>query len=287
MAQRSLGRLPAVQPLATPQYAGMREEPREAAATPGLAEETETMAPVRAQESAVGRRPVEAGEGEAQESKPASRSEERGAERRLGNVETHGVAAPVSAPVLTGERRVLAKQSDGQPGIERGRRVEARQFAAEAVDKKIEPAEDGKPSTAAAERTRDWPRVERLEPRTADAKSERREGSGREGSSVESVPAEKIAPWRPGIVQNDSAEIAKQIRPVAELAQGIERRGGPQREPRAATPAEEKTEIQITIGSIELRAPRVETRSEPRPARPPFRPRVTLDEFLRRQERRP
>jgi hypothetical protein len=67
-------------------------------------------------------------------------------------------------------------------------------------------------------------------------------------------------------------------------------------EPRAATPAisparnevadaasatdsAEHTEIHITIGSVELRAPRV----APAPPKPPaFRPRVTLDEFLKR-----
>jgi hypothetical protein len=65
-------------------------------------------------------------------------------------------------------------------------------------------------------------------------------------------------------------------------------------EPRAATPdtpaarneagdaamdAAEHTEIHITIGSVELRAPRV----SPAPPKPPaFRPRVTLDEFLKR-----
>ncbi|HWE85325.1 MAG TPA: hypothetical protein VG267_10305 [Terracidiphilus sp.] len=41
---------------------------------------------------------------------------------------------------------------------------------------------------------------------------------------------------------------------------------------------EEKTEIHISIGNIELRAARAETRPQPAP----FRPRVTLDEFLRR-----
>lgn len=45
------------------------------------------------------------------------------------------------------------------------------------------------------------------------------------------------------------------------------------------SPAEQKTEIHISIGSIELRAPRVEAR----PPAAPFRPRVTLDEFLRRK----
>jgi hypothetical protein len=43
--------------------------------------------------------------------------------------------------------------------------------------------------------------------------------------------------------------------------------------------AEPKTEIHISIGSIELRAPRTETRPQPAP----FRPRVTLDDFLNRK----
>jgi hypothetical protein len=41
---------------------------------------------------------------------------------------------------------------------------------------------------------------------------------------------------------------------------------------------EEKTEIHISIGNIELRSARAETRPQPAP----FRPRVTLEEFLRR-----
>jgi hypothetical protein len=44
-------------------------------------------------------------------------------------------------------------------------------------------------------------------------------------------------------------------------------------------PSEQHTEIHISIGSIELRAPQPEAR--PRTA--PFRPQVTLDEFLRRK----
>jgi hypothetical protein len=43
--------------------------------------------------------------------------------------------------------------------------------------------------------------------------------------------------------------------------------------------AEQKAEIHISIGRIELRAPRPETN----PPATPFRPRVTLEEFLRRK----
>jgi hypothetical protein len=41
----------------------------------------------------------------------------------------------------------------------------------------------------------------------------------------------------------------------------------------------EQTEIHITIGSVELRSPRV---APVAPKAPPFKPRVTLDEFLKR-----
>jgi hypothetical protein len=47
----------------------------------------------------------------------------------------------------------------------------------------------------------------------------------------------------------------------------------------SATEAAEHTEIHITIGSVELRAPRV---APAPPKAPAFRPRVTLDEFLKR-----
>ncbi len=50
-------------------------------------------------------------------------------------------------------------------------------------------------------------------------------------------------------------------------------------ETREAAAAEEHTEIHITIGSVELRAPRV---APVPPKTPAFRPRVTLDEFLKR-----
>ncbi len=45
------------------------------------------------------------------------------------------------------------------------------------------------------------------------------------------------------------------------------------------TPVEPRSEIHISIGAIELRAPR----EAPVSAAPPFRPRVTLEDFLRRK----
>jgi hypothetical protein len=67
-------------------------------------------------------------------------------------------------------------------------------------------------------------------------------------------------------------------RAIAQRAAGAHAtRVGDQRE-RIAEP-EEKAEIHISIGNIELRAARAETRPQPAP----FRPRVTLEEFLRRK----
>lgn len=60
----------------------------------------------------------------------------------------------------------------------------------------------------------------------------------------------------------------------------LERKAPPQAWRReAGERAEQKTEIHISIGSIELRAPRTEAK----PAAAPFRPRVTLEDFLRRK----
>lgn len=56
-------------------------------------------------------------------------------------------------------------------------------------------------------------------------------------------------------------------------------RAQPSTRRQSAAPLEQKTEIHISIGSIELRTPRVETRQ---PAAP-FRPQVTLEDFLRRK----
>ncbi|MGH9606923.1 MAG: hypothetical protein ACRD3N_14630 [Terracidiphilus sp.] len=110
---------------------------------------------------------------------------------------------------------------------------------------------------------------------------------GREGSSFEravefaeanSPESESESLLKNEDLRRETWEIAKRNRKVAE-SQHPE-----SREPRLSArhpqpPAEEKTEIHISIGSIELRAPRM----EPRPQAAPFRPRVTLDEFLRRK----
>lgn len=89
---------------------------------------------------------------------------------------------------------------------------------------------------------------------------------------------------------------AESVLANAENATGESIRPTARVEPRAATPEisaarnkedvapaasdePEQTEIHITIGSVELRPPQV---APVAPKAPPFRPRVTLDEFLKR-----
>jgi hypothetical protein len=68
--------------------------------------------------------------------------------------------------------------------------------------------------------------------------------------------------------------VVKRTEPVAK-APGNDLRGSV-----ASAPSlEQKTEIHISIGSIELRAPR----EEAKPSATPFRPRLSLGEFLRRE----
>jgi hypothetical protein len=68
--------------------------------------------------------------------------------------------------------------------------------------------------------------------------------------------------------------VAKRIEPLAETSMG-DLRGLVA----AAQSLEQKTEIHISIGRVELRAPR----QDAKPSAAPFRPRLTLDDFLRRK----
>jgi hypothetical protein len=73
------------------------------------------------------------------------------------------------------------------------------------------------------------------------------------------------------------------VQPVAVVRESIsgnvlQRNVTPAKKVQVSEKAESTTEVHITIGHVELRAPRTETR----PPAAPFRPRVTLDEFLRR-----
>jgi hypothetical protein len=124
------------------------------------------------------------------------------------------------------------------------------------------------------------PPLERMEPRLEDANAEPMR-EPREASDIGDALVPKSELAQPELASHSDSP--KSSRSVATPPLPIDRQTT-QREPRPAQPAEEKTEIHISIGSIELRAPRV----EPSPQPAPFRPRVTLDDFLRRgQETRP
>jgi len=291
MAQRALGTLKAVQPLLGPRYAEMRETPRSAAAEPQMTAETETIAPVRGRESDGRKRPVLDRDREAErpEERPRNSSEGPRPVKRLKTPEkvtkAHEPAMPVSAPADQGERKFSAMERATQPGVERSREFEAQHSEAEhseaeRFDEEFRPA----PSTKIGETMRiakAGARAEPIEPRREDAKAEEVREE-REGSGIAVVPRPKDEPSRHEMVQ--SSDSPKRSRLVAAPLLEVDRRGTAQGVRPAAEPVEEKTEIHISIGSIELRAPHV----EPRPQAAPFRPRVTLDEFLRRgQERRP
>jgi hypothetical protein len=103
---------------------------------------------------------------------------------------------------------------------------------------------------------------------------------------VEIALTAPVVPMR----QDEAKSIAEEYTPAAEpspqptgISQAVIQPLQPRRmhvmRDEAAEPEEQKTEINISIGSIELRA----APAEPRPAPPaPFRPRVSLQDFLNR-----
>lgn len=95
--------------------------------------------------------------------------------------------------------------------------------------------------------------------------SSNRDSSNWDSSSHNSVQQEAFAGSRKGRTREPQIEVRSE-QSSAESPSELH-----------AAPAEERTEIHISIGSIELRAPRTE--AGPKPA--PFKPRVSLDEFLR------
>ncbi len=99
-------------------------------------------------------------------------------------------------------------------------------------------------------------------------------------SIATSTKTERNAKIEPASI--DDVAMPPTARSNAMRQQQSEQRSAARNETKASVPdahAEQKTEIHISIGSIELRAPRVEAR----PQAAPFRPRVTLDDFLRRK----
>ena len=281
MAQRALGTMPAVQPLLGPRYA---ETPRGAEAELGMTAEIETIAPVPARKGDAGRRPVADRDNDVQgqDDRSENRFEGRSPVKRSKAPEkiakAHEAETPVSAPTDQGERQSSPPRRAAQPGVERSREVAAGPGPERAAELRLAKAGHRSQTARAAKAV---PHIEPMEPRREDAAADPMREE-RETSGIGIVLSPKDEPSRHEIVQSSAS--LKRNRLVAELPLTIDRRRTLQGERRAAEAAEEKTEIHISIGSIELRAPR----AEPRPQAVPFRPRVTLDDFLRRgQETRP
>jgi len=108
-------------------------------------------------------------------------------------------------------------------------------------------------------------------------------GEARQEAILTSALIERIVEVEKAQERSEELELA--VRPGAKTAtqqRQPEQRIAARNETKASlpdAPAEQKTEIHISIGSIELRAPRVEAR----PQAAPFRPRLTLNDFLRRK----
>jgi hypothetical protein len=284
MAQRALGTLPAVRPPMAPRYT---EASRPPSAELEMTAEIETVAPMPARKSNARKRQAVDSDREAQAQQDSPIGGRRilqssTARKRIENAPEQEVQ--VSAPADRGKQQLPSIGRAAQPAVERGRQFvaehsEAARREAARIDAETRPAEDAHRSQAVPT-AKLVPHIERMEPRRDDANAEPiREP--RQASESGSALVPKSEPSRPETAA--SSDSPRSIRSLAPPPLQIDRQTTP-REPRPAQPAEEKTEIHISIGSIELRAPHV----EPRPQAAPFRPRVTLDDFLRRgQETRP
>ncbi len=241
MAKRALGALPTVQPLMAPRYAQMREEPSRAAAELERSVEIEAEVPVRMNEARDDTRRPEIGEFARREDRPGTAKESvRGLEARIpAEQQGHASAQPAA-------QRELGTRQD-------------RESIPAGAERVAEPEQRFKSAGR-------WP-----ESASPTSGKDRSSGDGAEGLTALGKDELRRGTANPGQSRGEQK--------IAGFSALPARRSGQERKRQAAPPAEEKTEINISIGSIEMRAPRVEQR----PQSAPFRPRVTLDEFLRRK----
>ncbi|MGB0063866.1 MAG: hypothetical protein WBP85_05415 [Terracidiphilus sp.] len=297
MAQRALGLLPVVQPLVAPRYA---ESPRAFAVGPDMAAglettvETEAAAPVRARERDARKPSITESDGpvqpqeDKQEVRPEDGSEVRGPANRPG---APRLGAPKSATLkpailnpailnpATAQPGSLEKISQLRPPVQRSSQPAVEAGAEVTTELRSQPAET-------QVMIEDWNRgrttqapkplahLERMGPQRETAKPEGMR-EDRKTSAAMGALSTQDEPSRQQIVRPPQSPIGN--RAVAAPSLVADRRAIPQGERQAA---QEKTEVHISIGNIELRAPRVETRRAA-PAQP-FKPRVSLDDFLRR-----
>jgi hypothetical protein len=245
MAKRALGALPTVQPLTAPHYApparGLRENLLE------LETSLELPPPEPQMES-----------------------------RRPGNPQTQGDAAPNTREWLRDFEQRVSQAPEAPPRPARAQNWPSPDRAQTGTPPSVQRAQPG-PRTAPAGKGEPA-----REPKADDA------GVVRPNTSP--TRDAHPSPGRNLLLRLDDADDAAAPEPpaprqrqpsVKETPAGPGRdwqsirTSPPSRE--SAAPVEPKTEVHISIGSIELRAPRTEAK----PAAP-FRPKVTLEDFLRR-----
>jgi hypothetical protein len=238
MAKRALGALPTVQPLTAPHYAPPPRGLRESL----LELETSLELP-----------PLDPGMESRKPGNPRTQADvAAGTRERREQSEISPAPPPVRAQTRPAPDRT---QSVAPPFLQR---ADADLRTAPAVKREQEP----EPGDAGAVRA------------NASAPRAARPSQGRnllvgldDATDAEFAAKPPAPPQRPPSVKETPAGPGRDWQSIRTLP--------PSRE--AAAPVEPKTEVHISIGSIELRAPRMDAK----PAAP-FRPKVTLEDFLRR-----
>ncbi|HKF48706.1 MAG TPA: hypothetical protein VKB38_15215 [Terracidiphilus sp.] len=263
MAKRAAGRLDGVQPLLAPHYAPRSADPRAGAFAQEVPLEIETPAPRQQRQL---REAISAHESAPETSVAPARPYPASTRRAVDS-------APAASPAPRSES--IASRAEPARAIapEPAQRADAEEISPSRVQRQKAPpilpialsrlAREPKPIPDSGDAPVFAGPPTEIIPRNEAA-------SGHKSGEIEPInitAKEELSP----------ARSALRIPPEDKLPQPPPRAQAA-RPAQSAEPSEQKTEIHITIGSIELRAPR----PEPKAPRAPFRPRVTLDEFLRR-----
>ena len=255
MVQRSRGQLPAVEPLVAPQktpLAVLHTPQGEITERPTAARTSAANWPGRSEVPREERMPRQV----------------REAPKSGANPEEH----TDSLPAATAHQRQVLRIQEAEP--------EPLRAPGEITTAGPASVSDGAPKTDGALKT-DRGSLEPVARFTdSEVRSEasaRNQARTRETSEPARSPQTRRVEQQPKSAVVDDAAIEAKLdsRPREHAERRAEKPAVQASEPAPIVEAGERTEIHITIGSVELRAPRVEEKA------PPFRPRVTLEEFLR------
>jgi hypothetical protein len=247
MAKRALGALPSVQPLASPQFAtpavGLRESMAE------LETDLEIEGPVRS---------------------ATQKTENLSPERSAGSRRKREKPGPLPTPEFS-----------PQPARTEARNRQTRIQSSNRKSEELTPQPGPESRLGLSnEPSLKTPEIEPGDTSFVPPMEYTARGPGEDANVKTGAPPATEIEER--IVLHDRSEIPvreRQDHPIS-AARERNRQATPRALPgQAAIPVEQKTEINISIGSIEVRAPRVDAR----PQAPPFRPRVSLDDFLHRK----